>query len=1464
MFNKLKILFISTVVLLALPLMAGAAYYISPTAQPSSGGAISPAEQVYVADDFDTYDFIITPNPGKEVTRVTLNGVTIYSGTTNTGGFTELGGGNYQITARKMSTLTNMIVMFGDSPAALFSISRTATGGGAISAVPYMSQDQLNKLADGTTVNFKIVPNVGYQLDSFSGVAGDDATALTSAVDFAGNVYYTYAVTIAGANEALAATFSKIAAVTADAGAAEIVLPGVGIAGQLYGAGSTNYFSYTCAWTASDASLTFGDATACTTTVTASDLDLGKVATLTVSAFDQAGTLVATAADSVAISVKDTATAEAELCAACHEIRNPEIYVDGQIQPPHTGGFAAQPANYAIGFFGADGQAEYTAGASCADCHTGDHSAGDFEIYTGYAESGHGDTTAPAWMHYPWTDASRASCQPCHTTTGYVNAMTGSTNVPDNTTQEVLTCIGCHSNAGTGEIRPEATAYTAQFGNGASFTYPELGASNTCVRCHSGRESGESITLSAGDFSNQSFINFHCLTAGAQVFAATGYVLGVTPTGGYHQNVGIDNNQSTGEQGPCVTCHMGIGTADHTWEVVSHDAGGNVDGILSNACVNCHAALTPADLNNAKGDVAAAMAELQAALAAVGVVYSPNYPYFYESDGTTALKNWDGIVVNGLTGQGKDVMGAAYNYNLIAHDPGAYAHNIQYALELIAQSIDFLNGDAVGVPQVVLDVQAARTADHAGGGGATIVVASESNTCGACHENELLEWNLSAKANDDESPSSGLSRYADNPVNQTELNALADEFGNPLVARSCQACHAPTFEAPEGILVEAASVRDHSSEYRIAGAVSCAGCHQDAQPVADAIATCGSCHNESFHGNMQTALVSASAHNNTNSLRTGYCQRCHTTEGSIAFGDAGYTGDAEVSHHLEADLTDGAIVEPSVFQPVSCAACHDPHTGSLREIAGWDPNGNNEADQFDLCTSCHTYYNQDGVLTATGFNGTAEYYHASSWYRTIPTTHYDDPSTGYGLAESRVEGYVIRTTGESPCFDCHGHELRTNTRRHRNNDPTNPDRVPTIHTEWASSGHAGGLLGVKEAKYDELVALGAHPTELDHSGNPANWGSTKEGASLIMAVGASDDTSNGGFTHYNWDASNRQSCQMCHTSTGFVNYVADPANYNAAENDFSHLSGWNNDATGSGQNELLYCWGCHSNAETGALRVAGAVTTSYGVVLPDAGNSNTCNVCHAGRGNNVEVSTSSRFAGHHAPAAATLYSNLTNVGGEFPGRSYANVPYFAHAGLGADGAGPCVTCHMDGSNHEYAVVDKDAAGVITAVNSSACADCHNGAHGAALVTPEMVGTVYDFMIEQPYPTPAIPDTRVVVEADVAAAALFLEHESEEYQEAGQLVLDLLNNANGLTNYAGVTINQNRAIDNDRRAFQNAKLPTEEKGGFAHNRYYVKRLLFDSIDWLEDGKIDGVINTVEGVDYTIGYPGAMTWLGSSRP
>jgi hypothetical protein len=162
---------------------------------------------------------------------------------------------------------------------------------------------------------------------------------------------------------------------------------------------------------------------------------------------------------------------------------------------------------------------------------------------------------------------------------------------------------------------------------------------------------------------------------------------------------------------------MGNGTANHTWEVVAKDATGLITGITSNSCGSCHAGayeLTPAKLNEEVEGFHAALETLEVALEAKGIFFQARSPYFFVSadPAAVAFVNWNtvatGLGLPAVPGY-KDVMGAAFNYNLLHHDPGAYAHNRVYTKRLIFDSIDFIQN---GVLDGTLDLSAAPVAAH--------------------------------------------------------------------------------------------------------------------------------------------------------------------------------------------------------------------------------------------------------------------------------------------------------------------------------------------------------------------------------------------------------------------------------------------------------------------------------------------------------------------------------------------------------------------------------------------------------------------------------------------------------------------------------------------------------------------------------------------------------------------------------
>jgi hypothetical protein len=116
----------------------------------------------------------------------------------------------------------------------------------------------------------------------------------------------------------------------------------------------------------------------------------------------------------------------------------------------------------------------------------------------------------------------------------------------------------------------------------------------------------------------------------------------------------------------------------------------------------------------------------------LGIFFAPYNPYFFIASGfdptfnqatttnclTTSnlpVKNWETggsstftptlsgsnwtcvstVNVTGTPGTGQNNMGAAYNFNLLEHDPGAYVHNRMYTKRLIYDSIDWADDNVM-------------------------------------------------------------------------------------------------------------------------------------------------------------------------------------------------------------------------------------------------------------------------------------------------------------------------------------------------------------------------------------------------------------------------------------------------------------------------------------------------------------------------------------------------------------------------------------------------------------------------------------------------------------------------------------------------------------------------------------------------------------------------------------------------
>lgn len=458
--------------------------------------------------------------------------------------------------------------------------------------------------------------------------------------------------------------------------------------------------------------------------------------------------------DELIVSDPITASSQLNTCTACHELltaggitKATATHRTGGASPPNDDAFNITDTHFAMPgvYTGSNGAnvsnisgyaMDFSNENVCSNCHNS-HNAGRIDINREWALSKHADKTAAgAWAHYKWDRTDRTTCQRCKATTAavaYADALaagntglasgiqSGSTPpmTPSNTAPykpQMLLCNGCHKD-NRGSLRNPGP-YTATYGT-VSHQFANLGGSNVCVPCHSGRNNGEYVkTLNSG-FLLKPFgdVDTHYLTAAGTMFTAIGYEYAgrgyANPSAYKHDRIGTGAlSIDSGTNGPCVGCHMyRSGAAGNHLFRALNVGGGVITGITSDVCFNttCH----PGS-NGALKDIAEAeREEFEHALEILAVQLQENgfkpytttnntdpiipmtnisYPYFGTATFGAGLNVvWDTTLDDTGNTTGKNNIGAALNFNMLHHEPGAYVHNSKYTKRLLYDSLDWLD-----------------------------------------------------------------------------------------------------------------------------------------------------------------------------------------------------------------------------------------------------------------------------------------------------------------------------------------------------------------------------------------------------------------------------------------------------------------------------------------------------------------------------------------------------------------------------------------------------------------------------------------------------------------------------------------------------------------------------------------------------------------------------------------------------
>jgi hypothetical protein len=521
------------------------------------------------------------------------------------------------------------------------------------------------------------------------------------------------------------------------------------------------------------------------------------------------------------------------------------------------------------------------------------------------------------------------------------------------------------------------------------------------------------------------------------------------------------------------------------------------------------------------------------------------------------------------------------------------------------------------------------------------------------------------------------------------------------------------------------------------------------------------------------------------------CAQCHGSAVSAVTAQPIYGGWQRSSHFLKAVNPNDPNAGADQTVAADCQRCH----GGGSAHNGIGPIQFPQPDVAGICSQCH---NADTFAATAPQHVTSVTFVDENGNRVTSATYMDSVSK---------------------CTNCHDPHDTTLTARFGNSlNGVDPDTgMVGLYADWAGSGHGD-------------------PQALPWTDE--NFGS--------LAV-----------------------CARCHSASGYKLYLANPLAKSWA---------WKTGAAASDPNkEMLRCDGCHINyafvRRNGATNGADAALIPYAIpsgalsgnVLSNAGDSNLCVNCHSGRASGTAImtvkfanlsSTFGTYNSHYLAAGGILY-NI--IGFEGYSTAYTHTRYtpvgFLHDRIGLDSGfnlgvdrGPCVGCHytdpVSGANFSHTlkafVGTTGLTGVVTAP-SVACANCHIDGTSLQLQAADLntlkaqykagldaittlLRTRYGIFFTggvEPYPyfftDAAFTHSKIRWDAKALAGGDTRSADTAGRRLAGSaFILNLL---------------------------------TREPGGYAHNQQYSMTMIYDAIDYLEDGKVGGVLNGTVDVPLT---------------
>jgi hypothetical protein len=295
-------------------------------------------------------------------------------------------------------------------------------------------------------------------------------------------------------------------------------------------------------------------------------------------------------------------------------------------------------------------------------------------------------------------------CARCHTKDGlplYITEEAEISQLPSNG----LNCATCHNDLTTFSIYEVPWV---RFPRGTLVDSGDV-STNLCLNCHQGRSSiatingaiaGQDLDTVAEDLE---FINIHYFAAGATLYGTEvqgayeyandeGYAGRLVHVEAYRNCTQChDTHRQDVLAAECAACHPGVGSQEDLINIrldpVDYDGDGDIaEGIAG-------------EIDTFRQALYAAIREYATSTAGTPIIYEPYiYPYFFaDANGDGEVGEGEASFSNRYAAWTPRLLRAAYNYQYAMKDPGAFAHNPKYVLQILYDSLADLSGDVTGV-----------------------------------------------------------------------------------------------------------------------------------------------------------------------------------------------------------------------------------------------------------------------------------------------------------------------------------------------------------------------------------------------------------------------------------------------------------------------------------------------------------------------------------------------------------------------------------------------------------------------------------------------------------------------------------------------------------------------------------------------------------------------------------------------